>query len=120
MDWTPASDGNYAGTCIFLIAFATIFRALLAVRFHFYPLKAAVDTHCNGGTTPPAYAPSRDRDERLIQPRRFRWRAKEAVLLGSIDLMLAGVGYLLSVPPTSPWKHIREDIFENKSANTPF
>jgi len=30
--WTPNSTGTYAATCIFLIALATIFRALLALR----------------------------------------------------------------------------------------
>lgn len=30
--WTPASDGAYAGTCIFLIILAVIHRALFAVK----------------------------------------------------------------------------------------
>ena len=30
--WTPHSTGQYAGTCIFLIVFAAVFRALLAFR----------------------------------------------------------------------------------------
>lgn len=30
--WTPENIGQYAGTCIFIIILATIFRALLAVR----------------------------------------------------------------------------------------
>jgi len=30
--WTPATTGAYAGTCIFLIILATIFRGLLAVK----------------------------------------------------------------------------------------
>jgi len=30
--WTPKSVGGYAGTCIFLVVLATIFRALLAVK----------------------------------------------------------------------------------------
>ncbi|KAK8075392.1 low affinity copper transporter [Apiospora hydei] len=30
--WTPASPGAYAGTCIFLIALATLHRVLIAVR----------------------------------------------------------------------------------------
>ncbi|ODH47144.1 hypothetical protein GX48_06739 [Paracoccidioides brasiliensis] len=31
-DWTPRSAGTYAGTCIFLIVLAVIFRALLAAK----------------------------------------------------------------------------------------
>ena len=30
--WSSATTGQYAGTCIFLIFFATVFRALLALR----------------------------------------------------------------------------------------
>ena len=30
--WTPSSTGQYAGTCIFLILLATIFRGLFALR----------------------------------------------------------------------------------------
>jgi hypothetical protein len=30
--WTPSSTGSYAGTCIFLILLAAIFRGLLAYR----------------------------------------------------------------------------------------
>jgi hypothetical protein len=30
--WTPTSQGSYAGTCIFLILLATLFRALLAFK----------------------------------------------------------------------------------------
>ncbi|ETN44397.1 uncharacterized protein HMPREF1541_10577, partial [Cyphellophora europaea CBS 101466] len=30
--WTPSNAGQYAGTCIFLITLAAIFRALLAIR----------------------------------------------------------------------------------------
>ena len=30
LDWTPGSTGSYAGTCIFLIILAVLFRVLLA------------------------------------------------------------------------------------------
>lgn len=89
MGWTPDTIGQYAGTCIFLIAFAAIFRALLAVRVHFYRLLAAADTRHNGDI---AYEPYRE--EKSIQ---HQWRAREATLLGLIDVVLAGVGYLLCV-----------------------
>lgn len=91
MSWTPGTVGQYAGTCIFLITFAAIFRALLAVRVNFYPLLAVADTRRNGGL---AYEPYQ-REESV----QHRWRAREATLLGLIDVVLAGVGYLLCVLP---------------------
>ena len=81
----------------------TIFRALAGppLPINFYRLKA---------------------DERpIIQPRRvvFDWRVKRSCLAGvdrSIDLVLAGVGYLHTycqyhLPAPFPGKHIREDNF---------
>jgi len=87
----PASVGQYAGTCIFLIVFAAIFRALLALRFHFYTLLAAADARRNGGL---AYEPYKN-GKSVRRP----WRAREAALLGFLDVVLAGVGYLLYVQP---------------------
>ncbi|MCJ1421681.1 hypothetical protein MMC32_008047 [Xylographa parallela] len=92
MAWTPATTGQYAGTCIFLIAFTVIFRGLLAIRCHIYPLMAAADVRRNGGL---AYQQHKDG-----QPAQRRWRAREAFSLGFIDLVLAGVGYLLSALPS--------------------
>ncbi|KAF7922891.1 hypothetical protein BELL_0403g00060 [Botrytis elliptica] len=89
MDWTPSTTGQYAGTCIFLIVFAAIFRALVAVRVHFYQLLAAADTRRSGGLI---YEPHRE--EKSI---RRQWQAREAILLGLIDVVLAGVGYLLMI-----------------------
>lgn len=85
----PNTIGQYAGTCIFLIAFAAIFRALLAIRVHFYPLLAAADTRRTGGLE---YAPYYNE-----KPGRRPWRAREAVLLGLLDVVVAGIGYLLYV-----------------------
>merc|ERR1711964_386308 len=36
MSWMPASTGQYAGTCIFLIFMSAIFRGLLAVRVNLF------------------------------------------------------------------------------------
>ena len=69
MGWTPSTTGQYAGTCIFLIAFAAIFRALLAVRVHFYRLLAAADSRRNSDITYETYR------EKSIQ---HQWRAREA------------------------------------------
>ncbi|KAK6615551.1 ctr copper transporter [Botrytis cinerea] len=89
MGWTPATMGQYVGTCIFLIAFAAIFRALLAIRVHFYQLLAAADTRRSGGIV---YEPHREG-----KSVRRQWRAREAILLGFMDVVLAGVGYLIMI-----------------------
>jgi copper transporter 1 len=88
--WTPASTGQYAGTCIFLIAFATIFRALIAVRINFVDILVAFERHHTGGA---AHLYVADAKPNAARP----WRAYEAVLSASIDVVLASVGYLLSV-----------------------
>ncbi|KAF2170464.1 hypothetical protein M409DRAFT_64196 [Zasmidium cellare ATCC 36951] len=81
--WIPDTTGQYAGTCIFLIVLAAIFRALLAMRIHFYDIFAYV-THrpqpkgCAGQT---------------IRP----WRASEVMTVGLLDVIIAGVGYLLMI-----------------------
>lgn len=87
MTWTPNSTGQYTGTCVFLIALAAIFRALLAVRVHFYPLLAAADIRHNGGINYQHFGKSGQ----------GRWRVREATLLGLADVIIAGVGYMLYV-----------------------
>ncbi|KAE9962921.1 hypothetical protein EG328_011921 [Venturia inaequalis] len=87
MTWTPSSVGQYAGTCIFLITFATIFRALLAVRQNLFEVLAVVKGR-RGGEYP--YAVEGKASSRP-------WRVNEAVLLASMDMVLAGVGYLLMI-----------------------
>lgn len=85
MAWTPTSIGQYAGTCIFLIAFTTIFRALLAVRVNLFEVLAVVKGR-RGGEYP--YAVECKATSRP-------WRVNEAVLLASMDVVLAGISYLL-------------------------
>lgn len=85
--WTPDSPGKYAGTCIFLIIFAAIFRALLAVRFNLFDIVASVQRH-RGDDQIALYATDK---RSVIRP----WRASEALLVASMDVVLAGVGYLL-------------------------
>ncbi|RDW59948.1 hypothetical protein BP6252_13035 [Coleophoma cylindrospora] len=87
--WTPSSVGVYAGTCIFLIVFAAIFRALLAVRINFFEVLAVLERRRSGGLIYP-YATD---VKSVVRP----WRANEAVMLASMDVTLAGTGYLLMI-----------------------
>lgn len=87
MSWMPDSIGQYAGTCIFLIILATVFRAVLALRIHVYPFLNAVEVHRNGGLE---YKPYRHG-----KSSKYPWRAREAVVIGLIDVIIAGLAYLL-------------------------
>ncbi|KAK4495005.1 hypothetical protein PRZ48_013332 [Zasmidium cellare] len=98
--WIPDTTGQYAGTCIFLIALAAIFRALLAVRIHFYDIFAYVRHRpqpkgCSG---------------KNIRP----WRAGEVMTVGLLDVVVAGVGYLLDSKATP------HDIHSQFRTNVPF
>jgi solute carrier family 31 (copper transporter), member 1 len=85
--WTPNTDGRYAGTCIFLIAFAAIFRVLVAIRVRFHEIMSAVRQHYRAGMQ---YSPPSE-----TKPRARPWRASEAITLAAMDVVLAGVSYLL-------------------------
>ncbi|KAG5747796.1 hypothetical protein H9Q70_009537 [Fusarium xylarioides] len=88
--WTksfaPETTGQYAGVCIFLIAFATILRMLLALRVNFYSVRDGLRRRRTKGLL----VDSRS-SETVNQP----WRANEAMMLGAIDVLIAGVSYLL-------------------------
>ena len=90
MSWTPNTEGQYAGTCIFLIIFAAIFRGLLAIRFRFHEIQARVRYRHNSALR---YTPPLAEMKPIVRP----WKAREAVLIASIDVILAGASYLLSV-----------------------
>ncbi|KAI9702714.1 MAG: hypothetical protein M1820_006098 [Bogoriella megaspora] len=85
--FTPTTVGQYTGVCIFLIAFSAIFRMLLAIRVNFFEIIAAAKQRRTAGLLQP-YAP-----EVKGVPR--PWRASEAVMLGAMDVAIAGVSYLL-------------------------
>lgn len=87
--FTPKTMGQYAGTCIFLIAFAVVFRILLVLRFNLHKVVALVKQRRNGGLLPP------DTTETKATPR--PWRANEALISGTLDAVIAGVSYLLFV-----------------------
>lgn len=85
--FAPNTSGQYAGACIFLIAFAVVFRILLALRFNLYKVMAAAKQRRGGSLLPPDVA------ETKSTPR--PWRANEAVISGALDTVIAGVSYLL-------------------------
>ncbi|KAJ5752730.1 hypothetical protein N7520_009647 [Penicillium odoratum] len=85
--FTPSTTGQYAGACIFLIAFTVIFRALIAFRINFFKITAAAKQKRSGSLLPPTMI------EEKVQIR--LWRADEAVTVGVIDMVIVGVSYLL-------------------------
>ncbi|KFY43120.1 hypothetical protein V495_04154 [Pseudogymnoascus sp. VKM F-4514 (FW-929)] len=85
--FTPSTIGQYAGICIFLIVFATVFRFLIAFRVNFFDIMAAAEQRRNGGLLYP-YATE---GKSIARP----WRAREAVMMGFMDVTIAGVSYLL-------------------------
>lgn len=88
--WTksfaPETTGQYAGVCIFLIAFATILRMLLALRVNFYSIRDGLRQRRTKGLLV---------ESRAIGTVNRPWRANEAMMLGAIDVLIAGVSYLL-------------------------
>lgn len=85
-DWTPNGEGQYAGTCIFLIILAFLFRGILAIRSavlfgrprsNGYQ-KDAKDPECGG-------------EGQAREP----WRVNRALVRAILDTILAGVSYLL-------------------------
>lgn len=118
--WTPAADGSYAGTCIFLIILSIISRALLA-------LKAVLERHWLNAHLNRQFAPSpengridgqgQDPDAKLASlvtapgtppssaekvargsfPAPLPWRFSVDVPRALIILAFTGVSYLLYV-----------------------
>lgn len=92
--WTksfaPNTTGQYAGICIFLITFATVFRMLLALRVNFHSIRAAAGRRRTQGllSEPKGFV---ENNRTAHKP----WRANEAITLGAMDLVIVGVSYLL-------------------------
>ncbi|KAF2024972.1 hypothetical protein EK21DRAFT_77570 [Setomelanomma holmii] len=85
--FTPHNAGQYAGVCIFLIVLSTIFRMLLAVRVNLFSLLSAIERRSHGGLV----APYAIEGKKTIRP----WRAREALMTSTLDVIIAGVSYLL-------------------------
>jgi hypothetical protein len=114
--WTPENIGQYAGTCIFIIILATVFRALLAAKA--WKETAWMDAEFNrryvtvAGKLPKSERISQDSDSKrmiltengveedvmVVKKRSLGvrpWRLTVDPLRAAIDTVIAGVGYLL-------------------------
>ena len=120
LSWTPHSTGQYAGTCIFLILLACSLRGLLA--FKTYLEHVWLDRELNrryvvvngGGKLPLAQRVSQDSDAKQVKvvlsengveedvvvvgrrrPVVRPWRVSVDLPRAGVDVVIAGVGYLL-------------------------
>jgi len=114
--WTPNSTGQYAGTCIFLVILATIFRGLLAVKA--WKEVAWLDAEFNrryvtvAGKLPKSERISSDSDSKrmiltengveedviVVKKRSMGirpWRITTDPVRAAMDTVIVGVGYLL-------------------------
>jgi copper transporter 1 len=87
-DWTPSGAGQYAGTCIFLIVLAFIFRGLLAFRTR---VPILWDRRSSGEYQTDA----KDLESGSIDRANEPWRVNKALARAILDTILAGVSYLL-------------------------
>ncbi|KAH8658200.1 Ctr copper transporter [Xylariales sp. PMI_506] len=78
--WTPSGTGAYAGTCIFLIIFTVIHRALVAFR--------------NTVFAPPKPRHEMDSIKALSTS---RFNAGKEIARGIIEVMIGAIGYLLMI-----------------------
>jgi len=88
--WHPSTPGQYAGTCIFLIILAALFRGLVAIRSNLFRVLAIV-TDRRDGESLHGY----DGKACVTGRESRKWRAGEAVWIAGADVVLAGVSYLL-------------------------
>ena len=97
--WWPLTTGQYAGTCIFLIALAIVSRGLITVRVRFAEILGWFTRHREtvilrtSGSEKVEVGVS----ERVVHDTRGPWRVKIALLRAVLDTVLVGVSYLLSV-----------------------
>ncbi|KAK9385518.1 Ctr copper transporter family-domain-containing protein [Lipomyces mesembrius] len=107
--WTPSSRGQYAGTCIFLIVLAVIYRLthILKHRTERYVnararqfarniATAQLQMDENAGSFEKSAGEVTIAPERPLQFRNVRpWRVSMDIPLSLIQLVLSGVAYLL-------------------------
>lgn len=105
--WTPSTTAQYAGTCIFIIILAAIFRALYsyrAVQEHRWRevelkrrqiIVSSKKQDDDGVGLGEKDIGAGSRTERRSRP----WRISTDVPRALLDTLIAGVGYLLLVVP---------------------
>ncbi|ERT00298.1 copper transporter family protein [Sporothrix schenckii 1099-18] len=118
LTWTPSSVGSYAGTCIFLIMLAALFRGLLAFkaraesrwldaelerRYVVVPGKPVLSQQISRDSDAKRMILSEngiEEDVMVLKKRHTHvrpWRLSVDPLRALLDTLLAGVGYLLMV-----------------------
>ena len=125
--WTPRSTAGYAGTCIFLIALAVVFRGIMAFKHHMehrwldqhlnrrYVVvagrkneKARTSEDGNAQTALLVSATGVEEDVRVVRRHvrgPFPWRLSIDVPRAALAVVMSGVGYLLyvfSLPSSLP------------------
>ncbi|CAN8100586.1 unnamed protein product [Discula destructiva] len=114
--WTPSGMGTYAGTCIFLIALAAIFRGLFALKAvqesrwldqemnrRYVVVNGQLPLHDKMSTNSLKHnmvlsANGVEEQVMVVQKRQMQsrpWRASVDPVRAAIDTVIAGVGYLL-------------------------
>lgn len=114
--WTPSNTRQYAGTCIFLIILATIFRALFALRAVLerkWQLMESRRRYVIAGAEErkKESTPSEDETKMSVSSKNSAegnvmvlkrkgsgvrpWRTTQDVPRACLDVVIAGVGYLL-------------------------
>ncbi|KAI9752825.1 MAG: hypothetical protein M1815_000261 [Lichina confinis] len=115
--WTPRSTAGYAGTCIFLIALAVVFRGIMAFKHHMehrwldqhlnrrYVVvagrkneKARTSEDGNAQTALLVSATGVEEDVRVVRRHvrgPFPWRLSIDVPRAALAVVMSGVGYLL-------------------------
>lgn len=93
--WWPLTTDQYAGTCIFLITLAVIFRGLLGVRMHFDKIYSwMVYRHDTKVLRKYRF----EKDQARVsegEVRAPRWSVNEELFRAVLDTIIAGVSYLL-------------------------
>ncbi|KAJ5175661.1 Low affinity copper transporter [Penicillium canariense] len=101
-EWTPSSQGQYAGTCIFLIVLAVLLRILLALR----PIlegrvwtdsvqHSMLGEHLPDASHKTKPVPGLQLSIQELGSRWSRWRVNPAAGRATYELVVSGIAYLL-------------------------
>ncbi|KAJ5860970.1 uncharacterized protein N7529_008280 [Penicillium soppii] len=102
-EWTPGTKGQYAGTCIFIIALAVIMRVLLALKpilegrvwtDSIHDPMPQHHSHVEAGKIPQTPSGLRSTMQE-VSHRWSSWRINPAAGRATFELVMAGVAYLL-------------------------